>query len=123
MKKFLFLSIAFTVFYVMHAPLVEGQILFNYALGGDSFSPSGSVVRTVRDQKVIASYWDGTNYRLARVGLIDIISAKLDDHHQIADIRIVGDDIFFCGMDRSNYEAFLGHATISGIESQTPHIQ
>ena len=107
----------------MQTPLAEGQILFNYALGGDSFSPSNSVVRTVSDQKVIASYWDGTNYRLARVGLIDIISAKMDDHHQIADIRIVGDDIFFCGMDRSNNRAFLGHATVSDIEAQNPHIQ
>ena len=91
--------------------------------GGDSFSPSNSVVRTVSDQKVIASYWDGTNYRLARVGLIDIISAKMDNHHQIADIRIVNEDIFFCGMDRSNNRAFLGHATVSDIEAQNPHIQ
>ena len=107
----------------MQTPLAEGQVLFNYALGGDSFSPSGSVVRTVSDQKVIASYWDGTYYRLARVGLTDIISAKMDDHHQIADIRIVGDDIFFCGMDRSTYEAFLGHATVSDIEASNTHIQ
>ena len=97
--------------------------MFNYALGGDSFSPSNSVVRTVSDQKVIASYWDGTYYRLARVGLNDIISAKLDDHHQVSDIRIVGDDIFFCGMNRSNNYAFLGHATVSDIEAQNPHIQ
>ena len=107
----------------MQTPLVEGQILFNYALGGASFSPSGSVVRTVDDQRVIASYWDGTYYRLARVGLTNIISAKLDDHHQIVDIRIVGDDVFFCGMDRSNNHAFLGHATVSDIEAQNPHIQ
>ena len=124
MKKILLLSVAFTVFYVLQTSLAEGQILYNYALGGDvSDFPSRSVVRTVSDQKVIASYWDGTNYRLARVGLTDIISAKMDDHHQIADIRIVGDDIFFCGMDRSNNRAFLGHATVSDIEAQNPHIQ
>ena len=124
MKKFLFLSVAFIALYLTQVPIAAGQILFNYALGGDvSDFPSRSVVRTVDDQRVIASYWDGTNYRLARVGLIDIISAKLDDHHQIADIRIVGDDIFFCGMNRSNNHAFLGHATVSDIEAQNPHIQ
>ena len=59
MKKILLLSVAFTVFYVMQTPLAEGQILYNYALGGDvSDFPSRSVVRTVSDQKVIASYWD-----------------------------------------------------------------
>ena len=124
MKKFLLLSVAFIALYLTQVPIAAGQILFNYALGGDvSDFPSPSVVRTVSDQKVIASYWDGTNYRLARVGLIDIISAKIDDHHAITDIRIVGDDIFFCGMDRSNYQAFLGHATVTGIESMTPHIE
>ena len=57
------------------------------------------------------------------MGLTDIISAKLDDHHEIADIRIVGNDIFFCGYDRNAKEAFLGHATVSDIEAQNPHIQ
>ncbi len=93
MKRFLLLTVAFTVLYVTQTPSAEGQTLFNYALGGDSFTPSNAVVRTVNDQKVIASYWDGTYYRLARVGLTDIISAKMDDHHAIADLRIVGDDL------------------------------
>ncbi|MBR3412527.1 MAG: hypothetical protein IKG81_07555 [Bacteroidales bacterium] len=125
MKRFLLLTIAFIVFYVTRPLSAEGQTFPNFALGGDSFTPSGSVVRTVNNQKVIASYWDSGSrcYHLARVGLTDIISAKLDDHHEIADIRIMGDDIFFCGMDRSNYRAFLGHATVTGIESMTPHIE
>ena len=123
MKNFLLLTVAFTVLYVTQTPSAEGQILFNYALGGGSFTPSNAVVRTVNDQNVIASYWDGTYYRLARVGLIDIISAKMDDRHQIADIRIVRDDIFFCGMNRSTNHAFLGHATVPDIESQNPHIE
>ena len=123
MKKFLLLTVAFTVLYVTQTPSAEGQILFNYALGGGSFTPSNAVVRTVNDQNVIASYWDGAYYRLARVGLIDIISAKMDDRHQIADIRIVRDDIFFCGMNRSTNHAFLGHATVPDIESQNPHIE
>ena len=105
--------------------ILTRQTFPNFALGGDSFTPSGSVVRTVNNQKAIASYWDSGSrcYHLARVGLTDIISAKLDDHHDIADIRIVGDDIFFCGMNRSTHQAFLGHASVSNIEGQNPHIQ
>ena len=101
----------------------EGQTFFDFALGGDTFSPSNAVVRSVNDQKVIASYYDGTYYRLACVDPTNIISAKMDDHHEIADIRIVRDDIFFCGMDRSTNHAFLGHATVPDIESQNPHIE
>ena len=101
----------------------EGQTFFDFALGGDTFSPSNAVVRTVNDQKVIASYYDGTYYRLACVDPTNITTAKLDDHHEIADIRIVRDDIFFCGMDRSTNHAFLGHATVPDIESQNPHIE
>ena len=123
MKKILLLSVAFTAFYVMQTFSAEGQILFNYALGGISFTPSNAVVRTVNDQKVIASYYDGANYCLACVDPINITTAKLDDHHEIADIRIVGDDIFFCGYDRNTKEAFLGHATVSDIEAQNSHIQ
>ena len=107
----------------MQPPSAEGQILFNYALGGISFTPSNAVVRTVNDQKVIASYYDGANYCLACVDPTNITTAKLDDHHEIADIRIVRDDIFFCGMDRSTNHAFLGHATVPDIESQNPHIE
>ena len=111
------------MFYIMQTSSAEGQTFFDFALGGDTFSPSNAVVRSVSDQKVIASYWDGTYYRQARVGLTDFIFAKMDDHHEIADIRIVGDDIFFCGMDRSTNHAFLGHATVPDIESQNPHIE
>ena len=67
----------------------EGQILFNYALGGISFTPSNAVVRTVNDQKVIASYYDGANYCLACVDPTNITTAKMDDYHEIADVRIV----------------------------------
>ena len=123
MKKSLLLIVAFTALYVMQLPSAEGQILFNYALGGGSFTPSNAVVRTVNDQKVIASYYDGANYCLACVDPINITTAKLDDHHEIADIRILDNDVFFCGYDRNSKEAFLGHATISDIESQAPHIQ
>ena len=123
MKKSLLLIVAFTTLYVMQPPSAEGQILFNYALGGGSFTPSNAVVRTVNDQKVIASYYDGANYCLACVDPINITTAKLDDHHEIADIRILDNDVFFCGYDRNSKEAFLGHATISDIESQAPHIQ
>ena len=56
MKRFLLLTIAFIVFYVTRPLSAEGQTFPNFALGGDSFTPSGSVVRTVNNQKVIASY-------------------------------------------------------------------
>ena len=75
MKKILLLSVAFTAFYVMQTFSAEGQILFNYALGGISFTPSNAVVRTVNDQKVIASYYDGANYCLACVDPINITSS------------------------------------------------
>ena len=123
MKRILLLTVAFTAFYVTQIPSAEGQTFYDYALGEVSNTSATSVVRRVDDQRVIASYWDGAVYRLARVGPMDIISAKLDADHAISDIRIVGDDIFFCGMDRSNYQAFLGHATVTGIESMTPHIE
>ena len=123
MKRILLLTVAFTAFYVTQSPFAVGQTFFDYALGEVSNTPSTSVVRRVDEQKAIAAYWDGTYYRLAYVEPMDVISAKIDDHHAITDIRIVGDDIFFCGMDRSNYQAFLGHATVTGIESMTPHIE
>ena len=90
MKKLLLIIIAFTIFYITQIPSAEGQTFYDYALGGDTFTPSGSVVRWVKDQKAIASYWDRTYYRLAYVEPMDVISAKIDDHHAITDIRIVG---------------------------------
>ena len=123
MKKPLLIIIAFTIFYVTQIPSAEGQTFYDYALGEVSNTSATSVVRRVDDQRVIASYWDGAVYRLARVGPMGIISAKLDADHAISDIRIVGDDIFFCGHDHNTKEAFLGHATVSGIESMTSHIQ
>ena len=122
MKRILLLTVAFTAFYVTQSPFAVGQTFFDYALREVGNTSATSVVRQVDDQRVIASYWDGTCYHLARVGPSDVISAKIDDHHAITDIRIVGDSIFFCGHDYNSKEAFLGHATVSGIESTTPHI-
>ena len=73
----------------MQTSSAEGQTFFDFALGGDTFSPSNAVVRTVNDQKVIASYYDGANYCLACVDPTNITTAKMDDHHEIADVRIV----------------------------------
>ena len=123
MKRILLLTVAFTAFYVTQSPFAVGQTFFDYALGEVSNTPSTSVVRRVDEQKAIAAYWDGTYYRLAYVEPSGVTSAKIDDHHEITDLRIVDGDIFFCGMDRSNYQAFLGHATVTGIESMTPHIE
>ena len=123
MKKFLLLTIALTVFYIIQIPSAVGQTFFDYALGKVGNTSATSVVRRVDDQKAIAAYWDGTYYRLAYVEPSGVTSAKIDDHHAITDIRIVDGDIFFCGHDQSTKEAFLGHATVSGIASMTPHIE
>ena len=83
MKKNLLPFLAFTLFFVMLFPHVKGQTYPNFALGEGSTQSSSAVVRNVDSQSVIASYKDaGGIYRLVRVDLASIVSAKLESERQ-----------------------------------------
>ena len=122
MKIKVLLLLTITAAYVASSPKAAGQIPYDYALGGINLTPTESVVRTIDQQRIIASYKHyGGPYMLTRVSLSGIIRAKLDDYHRITDIRIVDDEVFFCGYKRDNRYSFLGHANIADIESMNPH--
>ena len=123
MKKNLLPFLAFTSLFVMLFPHVKGQTYPNFALGEGTPQSSRAVVRNVDSQSVIASYKDtGGIYRLARVDLTSIVSAKLDRDHSIRDIRVVGDDVFFCGYNERTRHGFIGHAKTNDIQNYNPHI-
>ena len=106
----------------------QGQTYFNYAFGGlniPATNPSFSIIRTVDPQRAIAYYVvGGATHFLSRVGMdAYVYEAKLGGNIKVNDIRVVGDDVFFCGQNTATQRAIIGHATVSDIEGANLHIK
>ncbi len=106
---------------------VQGQTYYNFAMGyiPSATNPSHSIVRTVDAQRAIAYYEDGsTTHILARINMYgNVIEAKFVGKYEMNDIRLVDDDIFFCGQNTLTRKGIVGHASVSAIESRIQHIQ
>lgn len=99
--------------YSLLIPLqVVGQSTFNYA---SAFAGSGEMcghplIRTIDDTSALVYYHDnGTNQGyIARIGLaLTLRKAKLPQGCTVNDMRITGDNVYFCGHYDTN--AVVGH--------------
>ena len=126
MKNRFYLSLLFSVFCMLTSLPMQGQTYFNFVMGHTSltYNSSRSVVRTVDAQRAIAYYEDGSSaHKLARIGMDGIVhEAQFGNNIIVSDMRIFGDDIFFCGWNTSSRRGIIGHALVSAIEGYSQHM-
>ena len=84
-----------------------------------------TVIRKVDASSALVSYYDD-NLRRSVISLIDLSMnrkcAVLEKDHTVYDMRITGDNVYFCGTVYDGAKAFIGHVSITGLISSTPTI-
>ena len=126
MKKLLSPIFLFTIICAVCCPHAEGQTYFDFVLGDDgSQTTTHSIIRTIDPQRAIAYYEDGSlSHKLSRIDMYgSIIESKFSSKIEIKDIRIVGNDVFFCGQLTTTRKGLIGHASITDIEAQNTHME
>lgn len=102
---------------------VLGQTYYDFASAftGTISSQSSALVRTIDNTSALVYYYDGIQYVIARVDLsMSLKKVPLPPYCKVSDMRIVGDDVYFCGMG-SNGPA-IGHLSLSNLTS-SPSVQ
>ena len=97
----------------------QGQTYYNFIMGYTPLTPntSSSIVRAVDAQRAVAYYEDGGIPKLAVIDMYGhIAEVTLKNDVDIKDIRIVGDENFFCGQKRDTRNGIIGHTSVSEIE-------
>ena len=119
MKLLSKLILSFSVFCMLACLQAQGQTYYNFARGEIGSTSSYSLIRTVDAQRAVAYYENlGVGNNLLRVGMDGFVrEARFNENDiEIKDMRVVGDDVFFCGIRRSTRRGILGHALVSAIE-------
>ena len=123
MKTKVRLFLSFSVFCAVMGLQVRGQY-YDFVMGSATTpcTTSHSIIRTIDPLRAVAYYKGGGNHNLAVIDMSGYIYESIcTDDIEINDIRIVGDDIFFCGWKHSSRKGILGHASISDITNLIPN--
>lgn len=105
--------------------LVTAQTSFNYALAhvGQKSTDSHSLIRTIDSVSALVYYHDNSIHQgvIAKYKLPLIFDkALLPPGCTLNDMRITGDNVYFCGHLDTN--AILGHIRLSSIGSSMPMV-
>ena len=119
MKAKLLLTVAVVSF--LSLPLhVSGQTAFNYvsAYEGAGRKYDHSLIRAINDTSTLVYYYDESANQgyIARLGLaLTLQKAMLPHGCTVNDMRITGDNVYFCGHDNNN--AVIGHIRLSDFDA------
>ena len=119
MKAKLLLTVAVVSF--LSLPLhVSGQTAFNYASAheGAGRKYDHSLIRAINDTSTLVYYYDESANQgyIARLGLaLTLQKAMLPHGCTVNDMRITGDNVYFCGHDNNN--AVIGHIRLSDFDA------
>ena len=103
------------------APLGVWAQYPSFTLAGLVPMRSGAIVRTYSASQVAAYYSRGGNSYLALVDAGGLVKqTQVDSRYTVCDMRIVGDELFFCG--KKGTAGFVGHLSLSDLESGTPTV-
>ena len=103
------------------APLGVWAQYPSFTLAGLVPMRSGAIVRTYSASQVAAYYSRGDNSYLALVDAGGLVKqTQVDSRYTVCDMRIVGDELFFCG--KKGTAGFVGHLSLSALESGTPTV-
>lgn len=103
-------------------PTLHGQTFFDFVYGSIGNNTSHSIIRSYNATEAVVYYEDGTDHFLALVGLTGMVyGARLNPLFTVNDIRVVGDEAYFCG--RHGGRGFVGRADINSLRSLSPNVQ
>lgn len=121
MKKTVFLTLVVSILWVGVSTPARGQYV-NYASAyiGSKTTDYHSLIRTIDDTSALVYYFDrGANKGvIARMGLtLSCRKAFLPAGYTLNDMRISGNDVYFCGSDGAN--PIMGHVLLSDFSGST----
>ncbi len=124
MKNNVFLPLLALCFWLVPSPPALGQTYYDYASGNiGSWTTPRSIVRDVDPTSVVAYYCNSANKGyLVKIEYpsMAIKKIELEDNRIVNDIRIVGNNVYFCGSIGLESQAFIGHVYLSTFSDPLP---
>lgn len=123
-KKFLF-PLMLLGYWILSPDSVSGQTYYEFASAytGSKTAQSSALIRRVNASSALVYYHDGSQGIIAMVDLsLNLKKAYLPSDCKVNDMRITGDNIYFCGS--SNSGPVIGHIKLSDYypPSTTRHV-
>ena len=101
-----------------------GQTYYNYASAYVDLQMNQyhAIIRNVSSSSALVSYYDYTFGRniIALIDLsMNIKKIMLKERYTVYDMRITGDNVYFCGTVNDGGKAFIGHLKLSSFNNPT----
>ena len=114
MKKKLIFHLMLVGCWILSLNPVSGQTYYEFASAftGSKTTQSSALIRKVDASSALVYYHDGSQGVIAMVDLsLNLRKAYLPSDCQVNDMRITGDNIYFCGSTNSG--PVIGHIKLS----------
>ena len=112
-KKRLLFPLLAVFCWLMLSPTAWGQLDYASAYSGAGSYDLHPIIRTVNSTSVLVCYQKGIHCEIALIDQTGSMKiAKLKDGYFVRDMRITGENVYFCGTVQGH--AFLGHLKHTG---------